>query len=395
MSMSLRTRHFCVSGPGCATGSTRIGTSSTATWPTWKPRRENGSAPGSRTVSCTPSAASLRRKTSAATSSMSTSGPISRQAWPHGRNGHALPGARGGGCKCLLRCSSYCCCWRSRAGVVASRQRRDALNQAREARQQAALATSRDLTSRSQSLVATQPDVALLLSVEAQRLHDFPESRAGLLTTDFTSPGLVRISQRFFGSGISDFALSPDGRTIAIAYASGALRLWNFSSQQPTTPVLRFDKSAVSSLGDIDAQNLAVSWKDGTVRLIDVATGRAHGNPLPVPQALIDDFPEEIRSGPDLSVSPDGAIMAGFAGGSTLLRWDTHTGRLLGSAPAGERSGCLQRGQCADRRTGRRLERPLAGLSGVAARHQLQDRRASWPCHRVREHGRRPHGAQP
>ena len=147
------------------------------------------------------------------------------------------------------------------------------MTQGHRAEQQALLATARGLSAQADSLQQSQPDLALLLAVEAQKLRDSPETRSGLLTVLSASPHLARIAQGF-GNDIFDFALSPDGRTAAVAHSDGSFQVFDFASEKPLTPSIRVDNNPVE-VRWINPRILVTAWNDGMFRLWEARTGRS------------------------------------------------------------------------------------------------------------------------
>lgn len=82
-----------------------------------------------------------------------------------------------------------------------------------------AATTSESRRLAAQALGVREPDVALLLALEALHLDESEDARAGLLTTLQRVPSLLRVGIN--PRGMSSFALSPDGSTIAVSEPNG------------------------------------------------------------------------------------------------------------------------------------------------------------------------------
>jgi WD40 repeat protein len=108
------------------------------------------------------------------------------------------------------------------AGVAAVRQadRAHAATRAADARRVGAEALSTD-----------HIDTALLLAVEGLRLHDSPDTRASLLAALTRSPELIG-STRGAGSRFAALDVSPDGQSVAVTQADGAVVVFDTSSRQ-------------------------------------------------------------------------------------------------------------------------------------------------------------------
>src|SRR5262249_39658009 len=103
------------------------------------------------------------------------------------------------------------------AGVVA-------LGQRSHARTQATAASAQRLGA--QALAADDLDVGLLLARQGVALNDSPQTRGNLLAMLLRSPaviGVLRANRR----PLTSLALSPDGRTLAVTDADGALHLFD------------------------------------------------------------------------------------------------------------------------------------------------------------------------
>ena len=90
----------------------------------------------------------------------------------------------------------------------------------REAREQAAIATSRQLTALSASVRDKKWDLSLILAVEALRVYTL-EARNCLFTA-FRERSRLTSFLRVDGGDVSSVAFSPDGKTIAAGYTGRA-----------------------------------------------------------------------------------------------------------------------------------------------------------------------------
>ena len=113
----------------------------------------------------------------------------------------------------------------------------------------------------------------MLLSYEAQRKEDLPETRGTLLTAALTNPRLLAFLHGH-QSTIGALAFSPDGKSLAAGDYKNRVVLWNVQTHRPER-VLTFDtfKDVVRSIAfSPDGQYMAASSKDGSIVLRDNKT---------------------------------------------------------------------------------------------------------------------------
>ena len=116
-------------------------------------------------------------------------------------------------------------------------------------------------------------------------------------------------------SGVSTFAVSPDGRTLATASQSGT-RLWDLTAVQPratfTGDTINLWHVAISP----DGLTLATNGNDRMVRLWDLTGGR--------PPAILAGHTKEVTS---VAFSPDGRTLASASADRTIRLWDLFSKR--------------------------------------------------------------------
>ena len=209
------------------------------------------------------------------------------------------------------------------AGIIAVGKASDARKQTRQARQQTVLASARGLSAQATTLQPTQPDLALLLAIEAQRLHDSSDTRSGLLNALYASPHLDSVTRKFGQKLV--FALSPDGRTAAVANGGNSFRLWDFASRTPITMPITGDTSEVVELAWSANGLLAVGWKDGLIRVFQGRGAAAVGDPIHANTSF------DALQPDNLAISPNGKVLAAFDNGGRLERWSLPDGKPIGS----------------------------------------------------------------
>jgi hypothetical protein len=198
-----------------------------------------------------------------------------------------------------------------------------------------------DLAPDGRTAATVEGDRALLWQVDgAKPLRSFghdgkdvmqvalsPEGRH-LLTRTNAKPGVIRIWDSGTGAEVRrlaapsgamilGFDLSRDGREVATEEREGVLRVWDFETGRLTRTVTvtigamaRSTKWAHIVLSP-DGRCLAVGASDGTVRLVEVATGRERHR-----------WEGHKQGVTKLLFSPDGARLATGSWDRTILIWD-------------------------------------------------------------------------
>ncbi|OAR24626.1 hypothetical protein A8W25_19835 [Streptomyces sp. ERV7] len=194
------------------------------------------------------------------------------------------------------------------AAGLAWGQRKDAEAAQRQAQ-------SRQLAAQSQTLLATDPDLASLLAVAAYRASPTAEASAGL----YAAAALPLRRRLAFSSAegeASVVAFAPDGRSLAVGSSRGAVRLWDAVTGR-SRPLARTD-GAVSALAFTpDGRSLAAGSEHG-VRVWDSASGRTRA------QVTFKDLPNQ----PDtLAFDSDGRTLTLTLGHGTVRQWEPSTGR--------------------------------------------------------------------
>ncbi|GAA3225208.1 AAA family ATPase [Actinocorallia longicatena] len=189
-------------------------------------------------------------------------------------------------------------------GAVALREQRTAARERTEAQ-------SRQLAGAATVLTESQPETALLLSVQAFRVHASPEARDRLLSTQ-----AHYLSERLATEGPAyAVAYRPDGRGIAGADSAG-VRVWDEANRPAPTslPAGAYYGLAYAP----DGRTLAASGQNGSVVLADQVTGEVH--------VLVDAARARGPAGA-VAYSRDGHLLAAAGHDGTVRVWDAASRR--------------------------------------------------------------------
>jgi WD40 repeat protein len=119
-------------------------------------------------------------------------------------------------------------------------------------------------------------DRSFLLAVLGLRLQDLLETRSDLLAVLQKNPGLLRFI-RPSQTAVSDLAVSPDGRVLAIGDTNGVVRFYDLRTWKPThAPVQLEPVSSRSMAFSTDGRTLAVGTVKGNrskLYLVEVSSG--------------------------------------------------------------------------------------------------------------------------
>ena len=206
-------------------------------------------------------------------------------------------------------------------GVFAWQQRGEAVDQRAAAIEQRDLARSSALASASMSELGTDPELSLLLALEAAGIRRTPQVEEALREALKAS----HIGSVYEGheADVNDLTYAPDGSWIASSSDDGTIQLWDPDSGEPRTTISFDDGSGgrIYSLEvDPGGETLASAGEAVDLTLWDPDSGdRILAIPLPGDGFVY-----------TLSFSPDGERLAS-AGGDDVLIWDVASGERAGS----------------------------------------------------------------
>ena len=184
-----------------------------------------------------------------------------------------------------------------------------------------------------QALVEDDLDRSLLLARQGVALDDSLQTRGNLLAALLRSPAAVRIS-RVGGARLSQLALSPDGRTLAVGDEHGDVSWLDPATLRPQRPPYHTHTLYIRAIAYSPDGSRVLVGGFGAFDLLDGRTGR---------RVAALDLPHDETQYINTRYSPDGREVVtmherptGDAPGDPtrleLLRFDGRTGQRTGSA---------------------------------------------------------------
>lgn len=210
-------------------------------------------------------------------------------------------------------------------GVVAAQQALRAESRADDAQTALERVISRDLAGRSEDLGDTDPAVSKLLSVAAWRIDPSAEAR-GAMVAALDRPGMGVLE-----AGNGAFAISADGRVLAVARPDRSVRFYDTASQRQLGAPIDNRAEIYSMKFGSDGRRLVAGDVEGRVRIFDVTTHEQIG----------DDFVARTDAVVATALSRDGRTLATAGTYGTVQLHDLTTGTQIGTAMPNYTNGNL------------------------------------------------------
>lgn len=180
---------------------------------------------------------------------------------------------------------------------------------------------SRELAAIALTQMASDPQLALLLAMEAERVQHTQQSEDAVrraYAAAFPDDGVIRV-----GSPVNDVQFSQDGTQLLVATRDGFARLIDIASGEVLTTYRGNLANVTSASFSPNGKWVLTTGADRTSRLFDVASGRA----LTV---MVGHTGTVTSAG----FSPDGRLVVTGGADRTARVWDVSAGKVI-TAPMG------------------------------------------------------------
>ena len=191
------------------------------------------------------------------------------------------------------------------------------------AQEQSILATIRELSSRANSNLDVDPELSILLALEAVRKSYsidqtvLPEAEEALRSA--LQASRIELTLRGHNGDIWSAVFNSDGTRIATASDDGTAKIWDAVSGAELLSVQGSSSGAIwSAVFSPDGKTLATTGQDKSVRLWDASTG-----------IQLADFAGHLDEVYFARFNPDGSRLATVSADGTGIVWDVLSGKAL------------------------------------------------------------------
>jgi WD40 repeat protein len=169
--------------------------------------------------------------------------------------------------------------------------------------------------------VALSPDGRLLA------LGTFPEPGRGPIQVQLWDTATRRRMAAFESQDQTVPTFSPDGRTVAYHLGGGEVGLWDVTGRRRLEPKLVADsfRDTATAAFSPDGKTLVTGGRDGGVRFWDPVTGRKLAEPAQKHGDMV----------VGLAFPPDGAVVASASVDGNVFLWDPRSHQVVGAPMAG------------------------------------------------------------